>query len=370
MKGDSEIFGGEPGVEVAGEFGGAVGAGAAQGFEERGAALGGVEEGAFDAAGDGHNPRVFGFAGDGEGAVVEVDVGPAEGEDFAAAEAGVGGEDGDEVEFGGVRAGAFDEVFDLKRVEEVGDAALAAGDFDAAQGGFVEPAAGDAPAKEGAEAFHVGGDGDAGAAFEAGVAPVHYFLRGDAVEAEGWADGFADGDEGGAVAFPGGEGADGLAVFEVVDEGGLEGGGALLAAGGVDFGLDAGGEVVGVAFVVGGEVAPAAAAGDVEPVHAPFFPILSPYDGGHVETVERTKRNAKCYRRCYQMRRARRVFAMQARAATLWRRGWESNPRNDDARCGGVLSSVFGRGRRFASSCDGASLAMCNRIATGAGGVA
>ncbi len=352
----------EPFVEVVAEGGGSdVAVGAVFCGEDVGAGLWPVEEQGLNALGHGDDAGVFALAGDGEVAVLEVDGLPAEVDGFVAAEAGVGGEDGEKVELGaGVLAEFGEEGFEFGGGEVFGDRALYGWGFDALGGELVEPAAGAAPAEEGDDGFEVVADGGAGAKGEAFVAPVADLVGCDFVQGRFGADGFAEGEDDGAIAFECAGLAGGAAIFAPVHGGGLE------VAGVADDGLlgfDFGGVGVGFAFAVGGEgFAAATSAG--EPVDDPGAAGFVEDDGGHGDTLPRAKFGAKCNRKCKRERaRMKKQQAGVVKTGMVARLGIE--PRTLSARFLGVRGGVLGGFR----ACRVASCVVkCNQSAI-AGGV-
>ena len=362
MNRDFVAVGVKPFVEVVAEGGGSdVAVGAVFCGEDVGAGLWPVEEQGLDAFGHGDDARVFALAGDGEVAVLEVDGLPSEIDGFVAAEAGVRGEYGEEVEFGaGVVAEVGEEGFEFGGGEVFGDGAFDGGRFDAFGGELVEPAAGAAPAEEGDDGFEVVADGGAGAEGEAFVAPVADLVRCDFVERRFGADGFAEGEDDGAVAFECARFAGGAAVFAPVHCGGLEVAG--VADGGL-LGFDFGGVGVGFAFAIGGEGFSAATSSG-EPVDDPCAAGFVEDDGGHGDTLPRAKIGAKCNRNCNRERaRMKKQRAGVVKTGMVARLGIE--PRTLSARFLGVRGGVLGGFR----ACRVASCGVkCNQSAI-AGGV-
>ncbi len=362
MNRDFVAVGVEPFVEVVAEGGGSdVAVGAVFCREDVGAGLWPVEKQGLDALGHGDDARVFALAGDGEVAVLEVDGLPAEVDGFVAAEAGVGGEDGEEIELGaGVLAEVGEEGFEFGGGEVFGDGALYGGRFDAFGGELVEPAAGAAPAEEGDDGLEVVADGGAGAEGEAFVAPVADLVRCDSVERRFGADGFAEGENDGAVAFEGAGLAGGAAVFAPVHGGGLEVAG--VADGGF-LGFDFGGVCLGFAFAVGGEGFSAATSAG-EPVDDPGAARFVEYDGCHAVTLPRAKIGAKCNRKCNRERaRMKKRQAGVVETGMVARLGIE--PRTLFARFLGVRGGVWGGFR----ACRVASCVVKCKQSAIAGGV-
>ena len=361
MKGDSLAACVKPFVEAVGEVR-AAGVAVAAIFcgEEERAGLGPVEEQGFEALGHGDDARVFRFAGDGEVAVLEVDGLPPEIDGFVAAEAGVGGEDGEEVVFGGgVVAEVGEEGFEFGGREVFGDGALHSWRFDAVGGELVEPAAGAAPAEEGNHRFDVVADGGAGAEGETLVAPFGDLVGRDFVQRSFGADLFGELGDDGAVAFVGAGFACGAPVFAPVHGGCLEIAG--VADGGL-LGFDFGGVGVGFAFAVFGErFSTATAAG--EPIDDPGAAGFVEDDGGHALTLQRVKLAANCNRKCNQERaKMKKLQAGVEFGRVVARLGIE--PRTLSARFLGVRGGVLGV---FCASGVASCVAECNQSAIAGG---
>lgn len=361
MKGDSLAAGVKPFVEAVGEVWAAgVPVAAVLGGEEERAGLRPVEEQGFKALGHGDDARVFRFAGDGEVAVLEVDGLPAEIDGFVAAEAGVGGKDGEEVVFGGgVVAEVGEEGFEFGGREVFRDGALYGGRFDAVRGELVEPAAGAAPAEKGDDGFDIVADGSAGAEGEALVAPFGNLVGRDFVERCFGADLFGKLGDDGAVAFVGAGFAGGASVFAPVHGGGLEVAGV---ANGELLGFDFGGVGVGFAFAVFGERFSAATAAG-EPIHNPSAAGFIENYGGHALTLQRVKSAANCNRKCNQERaKMKKLQAGVEFGRVVARLGIE--PRTLSARFLGVRGGVLGV---FCASGVASCVAECNQIAIAGG---
>ena len=255
--------------------------------------MGPVEEQGFEALGHGDDARIFRLAGDGELPGGEVDAFPREIYRLVAAEAGVGGENGEEVELGaGVVAEVGKEGFEFRGRKVLGDGAFDVWGFDAVRGELVDPFAGAAPAKKGNDGFGVVADGGAGAKGEAFVAPFGDLVRRDFVERCFGADMFAEGEDDGFVAFVCAGLAGGFAIFAPIHGGGLqvagvERGGLLcfyFCGVGVGGAFGVRGERFSAAAAVGGPINVPGAAGFVEG------------DGCHGDTLRRVKIRAKCNR--------------------------------------------------------------------------
>lgn len=282
MKGEVEAVITKPCVEFFGDVWGPYIGSLVFKREDKGFGLWPVHEGVVDAVGHGDDAGVFAFSSDGDLALSEVNVLPAEKKDFVAAEACICGEGGDEGKFwpacflGGGDAG-------LKVVwgEVARDAALDFGDLYAVGEWSFGPSALGDPAGEGLEDFEVGAHSAGGSDGEALVAPLGDEVGVDAVQWGRRSDVLGESVGDGGISFVGALAAHEVPIFAPVDDGGLEVDRYLSAW---FFQLYLVGKFFGLLFLVFGPGL-AVSAASCGPVHIPAAAVWSVDDGCHGASV-------------------------------------------------------------------------------------